>query len=315
MSRLSARKSIKIFSARVKQLQDFIISHGLEVPPPADQQNAYTLNSLMEAYPSSPMDAQASNSADIDVIPSPSLSHVQDPEMMIPGDCPPLNHNGATFQDSSHDSASVFSLYHNSTASIDWSNDLSLANQPALDADWVWNMSAIGESSNHQRDLPTSAALTDLFASASGPPIYDVSHQPMDLDQFGSNITTDNEDHNEVTSQISERMGGLIANREGQWRFYGATSNLHLAKGRPASGNATKGHAQQASRNSARLKLFSVAQTVDADLVQHLINLYFSWHNASLHIVDQEYFEYGRVLNDRDHKQSAFYSDFLVNSM
>jgi hypothetical protein len=189
------------------------------------------------------------------------------------------------------------------------------------DADWVWSMPITGEGYNQSYlDISSSAPLMDFFASASGPPLFDVQTEPMDLMPNNYNMpetseASEYEDHAEVTNQISDRMGGLLVSKDGQWRFYGATSNLHLARSRSDFGLATKGISQQMSQNAERLNLFGVAQTVDPTLVQQLLDLYFSWHNASLHIVDHDIFQHGRHLYTRECKSSTFYSEFLVNAM
>jgi hypothetical protein len=189
------------------------------------------------------------------------------------------------------------------------------------DADWVWGMPAMaGSDAFSLPDMSTSAALMNFYASASGPPFPDISHQHENPTSalrgtIEADTSSDDEEHTEVTTQISDRMGGLFASREGQWRFYGATSNLHLGRGRSNSGIASREFSQQRSQNTARLKLFSVAQTVDESLIQHLVELYFAWHNASLHIVDEVFFREGRDLYLHHGRSSTFYSDFLLNAM
>lgn len=189
------------------------------------------------------------------------------------------------------------------------------------DADWVWSMPITGEGYNpNYLDMSASAPQMDFFASASGPPLFDVQTEPMDLLPSNYNMAetseaSEYEDHAEVTNQILDRMGGLIVSKDGQWRFYGATSNLHLARSRSDFGSATKGISQQMSQNEERLKVFGVAQAVEPVLVQQLLDLYFSWHNASLHIVDHDAFQRGRDLYMRECKSSTFYSEFLVNAM
>lgn len=189
------------------------------------------------------------------------------------------------------------------------------------DADWIWSMPIAGEGYNQSSlDMSGSAPLMDFFASASGPPVFDVQIESMDPLPNNCNMAetgeaSEYEDHAEVTNQISDRMGGLIVSKDGQWRFYGATSNLHLARSRPDFGSATKETSQQTAQNAERLHLFGVAQTVDPTLVQQLLDLYFSWHNASLYIVDRDAFQHGRDRFTRECKSSTFYSDFLVNAM
>ena len=204
---------------------------------------------------------------------------------------------------------------------FNWSNGSMADFSTMADADWVWNMPITGEGCNPSYlDMSDSTPFMDFFASASGPPLFDVQTESMDLPPNNHNTAEDNEtseyeDHAEVTNEISDRMGGLLVSKDGQWRFYGATSNLHLARSRSDFGSATESISQEMSQNAERLKLFGVAHTVDPTLVQQLLDLYFSWHNASLHIVDHDVFQRGRHLYTRECKSSTFYSEFLVNAM
>lgn len=202
-----------------------------------------------------------------------------------------------------------------------WPNGSMADFSTMVDADWVWNMPITGQGYNPSYlDMSNSAPFMDFFASASGPPLFDVQTESMDMPPNNHNMAENSEaleyeDHAEVTDEISDRMGGLLASKDGQWRFYGATSNLHLARNRSDFGSATKSISQEMSQNAERLTLFGIAQTVDSTLEQQLLDLYFSWHNASLHIVDQDVFHQGRRLYKRECKTSTFYSQFLVNAM
>lgn len=285
--------------------------HGLKVPPPHGQQQTWTLDALMEAYPSSPSDDQANEPTE-----SNALAGLP---VLLPSDVGPGQVNGSlretpetmTVTDTSArmpGSSSNTGL----PPSMDWPNDLLFDTQSDSGADWVWNLPVLDESfTGNDQESASAAALMDLCASVSGPSMFDAHTRSGEL---ADGIILD-EDHDEVTSQISERMGGLLANKEGRWRFYGATSNLHLAKGRSILWSRPRAHQEQLALNSARLKLLELDQPIDPSLEQHFINLYFSWHNASMYIVDQEYFEQGRKAYMRDHKQSEFYSEFLANAM
>ena len=218
--------------------------------------------------------------------------------------------------------SSVSTIRDNNPPDItNWPNGSMADFSTMVDADWVWNMPITGEGYNlSYLDVSNSAPFMDFFASASGPPLFDVQTGSMDTLPSNHNMAENSEaleyeDHAEVTDQISDRMGGLLASKDGQWRFYGATSNLHLARNRSDFGSATKTISQEMSQNAERLTLFGIAQIVDSTLEQQFLDLYFSWHNASLHIVDHDIFQRGRHLYTRECKSSTFYSEFLVNAM
>ena len=127
--------------------------------------------------------------------------------------------------------------------------------------------------------------------------------------------SSDEEDHKEVTGLISDRIGTLLDTAKGNWRFYGATSNLHLSKDRHALQLEPRRTSQQQARMSGQLKFLQLDHAFDAHLTQHLIKLYFTWQNPSLHIVDQDAFEQGRDLCIGKGERSTFYTEFLVNAM
>lgn len=349
--RISARKSIRAFSRRVQQLQDFILSHGLEVPPPSDEQNAWTLDSLMEAYASSssahsqhsPTDPSlfaSGTAAPVDSSKHMSSSaHSQqsptEPSLFASGTAAPADSSermltGATsldFQDHSIESSG----YHHPSISIPTDHYSASATQPihdsvdyasSGDADWIWNMAAMNAPcDSFDLNDPAATALMDQLAGISCP--SSVNHLPHpatipDRYTAGQEDPTqdaEDENHREVTSHISNRLGRLLPSENGQWRYYGATSNLHLIDSKATSEVALRSLSQQESKIALRLELFRVGQELDADECQHLIKLYFAWHNASLHIVDKEVFETAQELYERDRKQSTFYSPFLFNAM
>lgn len=207
-----------------------------------------------------------------------------------------------------------------------WSADFSKTGDTDMlfnaNADWIWSMAAMDEPcGGFAVDTSGLGNLLDPSADmSSGPSFGDIppqAPQAFDTSQSRGNddTSTDDEDHDEVTGQLSDRLGTLLASKNGDWRFYGATSNLHLVKGRSLWEVAGKNYAQPEGRTSTRLELFRVAHPVDADLTRHLIKLYFAWHNASLHVVDQELFEKAIEPYLNSKQPSKAISEFLVNSM
>jgi hypothetical protein len=127
--------------------------------------------------------------------------------------------------------------------------------------------------------------------------------------------SSDEEDHKEVTDQISDRIGTLLHTAKGKWRFYGATSNIHLSKDRHVLQLEPRNTSQQQARISAQLRFLQLDHAFDAHLTQRLIRLYFTWQNPSLHIVDQHSFEQAQDLHIRTGERTTFYTESLVNAM
>ncbi|PYH77042.1 hypothetical protein BO82DRAFT_345728 [Aspergillus uvarum CBS 121591] len=120
-------------------------------------------------------------------------------------------------------------------------------------------------------------------------------------------------EEDEVTNQLSCRLGRLQVMHDGQLRYYGSTSNLNLLNilvgvAPPCSTNAQKGAHE--SLKSAELDV-----PVDETFEQHLLKLYFTWQDPCLHVVDEQVFWRSRAQNLYDDLDTPYYSDTLVNAM
>lgn len=187
--------------------------------------------------------------------------------------------------------------------------------------------------------LPTAESLDTIYANlsgnaGSGPPVdsnlspesfqlgMDMAQQPgVLLGQFPSDRPQDsdsdeeNEAESDVIEQLSNRIGTLKIAGDGHWRFYGATSNLNLV-----DVSAT----QQRQRPDARtvrhdgqdiLNHLRVGQSVDQALEDHLVELYFTWQNPSIYVVDKEMFMTARTKWRNEYDDTPFYSEVLTNAM
>ncbi|EAS35971.2 fungal specific transcription factor [Coccidioides immitis RS] len=118
--------------------------------------------------------------------------------------------------------------------------------------------------------------------------------------------------------QLSKRLGSLRVAEDGQLRYYGATSNMHLlneAPGPQADSAPFCGYDADTCLAQA-----GVGHTVPRELEDHLIGLYFAWENPFIHVVDEDVFlnTRARTLSQSttDPKsQSPYYNQVLVNAM
>ncbi|GAB7329233.1 hypothetical protein MBLNU13_g01044t2 [Cladosporium sp. NU13] len=306
---ISLRKSVQAFTSRVKQLEQFIISQGLQVPEP-DLQHASTIEFLIAAYPSESSNdispaAEAHSSARREQ-PQPQFDeasrvqqgqpHASDNHSFF-GDVVGNHAFGYTSNNEQVDLPADFDL--------DWMLGLTDSDNPYGSFD----MSTVGST--------TCAGLTNhsyggqsLFGDGM---IMENSHH--DVPVADDNTSSDEEDHKEVTGQLSDRIGTLLGTSKGNWRFYGATSNLHLSKDRQVLQLEPSTTSQHQARISAQLEFLQLNHTFDAHLTQHLTRLYFTWQNPSLHVVDQDTFEQAQDLRIHKGEKSTFYTEFLVNAM
>jgi hypothetical protein len=136
------------------------------------------------------------------------------------------------------------------------------------------------------------------------------SHQDHDSDSDEENPA-----ESDVIEQLSNRIGTLKIAGDGHLRFYGATSNLNLV-----DVSAT----QQRQRPDARtvrhdgqdiLNHLRVGQPVDQALEDHLVELFFTWQNPSIYVVDKAMYMTARTKWREEYDDTPFYSEVLTNAM
>ncbi|KAH6629422.1 fungal-specific transcription factor [Boeremia exigua] len=119
-----------------------------------------------------------------------------------------------------------------------------------------------------------------------------------------------------IIDQLTGSLGSLRLAEDGQLRFYGATSNLHLlvagidTRQIVNARTATDRHDIQATLDAA-----NVGQFVASELEEHLIKLYFCWEDPSIHLVQEDVFYRERRRCKSGNCMSKLYSEVLVNSM
>lgn len=294
----------------MKQLEHFIISQGLRVPEP-DQQHASTIDSLVAAYPLGPADDMSWTAANLvssvaDLVPTAHRPRVDEATTAPPQSQTHVSDHPSFFGDQVDNHA--FGHTHNNEQmdlptdfDLDWMLGLGNSDNPygAFDIDMSGSTTFAGLASN-------GALFDDPILGGNGH-----HNEPVPDDDTSS----DEEDHKEVTGLISNRIGTLLDAAKGNWRFYGATSNLPLSKDRQTLQLEPRSISQQQARISAQLEFLKLDHAFDAHLIQHLIRLYFTWQNPSLHIVDQHAFEQAQDLRFHNGEKSTFYTEFLVNAM
>ncbi|KIW21479.1 hypothetical protein PV08_02059 [Exophiala spinifera] len=116
-----------------------------------------------------------------------------------------------------------------------------------------------------------------------------------------------------VTRQLTSRLGRLQITGGGQARYYGAMSNLHLLNTGPTS-LVQPNIRNVVSHGDAAIKQAGLQWTSDPTYENHLINLVFSWHNALMYVLDRDIFfkERGKFLAG---ESTDLYSPALENAV
>ncbi|KAJ4136570.1 hypothetical protein NW768_004187 [Fusarium equiseti] len=184
-----------------------------------------------------------------------------------------------------------------------------------IDADFIWYMSTLPSLSADIEDQLAGPLLNSLggenptnFQDNYGSPDLSTVDPPQENDEDHA----EEEDTAEVSHQFSERLGTLLLDANREWRFYGATSNLHLVHGDFGH------HFPDFSRRKsvqAILDSAGVGHAVSEELISHLITLYFTWQNPSLRVVDQKAFQTARNEFLLSPREDGIYCEFLVNAM
>lgn len=117
----------------------------------------------------------------------------------------------------------------------------------------------------------------------------------------------------ELVNQLSARLGALQFGTDGQFRYYGPTSNFNLLE-MPVPDNQTI-HRTLRKDGHEQLQRLGIDKEVPMDIEEHLIQLYFTWHDPALHVVDREMYEQAKKKWRIQAEDTTYYSEALTNAM
>jgi hypothetical protein len=117
----------------------------------------------------------------------------------------------------------------------------------------------------------------------------------------------------EVTTNLSSRVGKLQVAEDGQLRYYGATSNLHILHNGPNSLSQPSIRTIQAHGKHA-IAQANLEWPGDHEYEEHLLDLFFAWHNPFTNVVDKSCYYRSRQAHANGHN-ATFYSLCLTNAM
>ena len=126
--------------------------------------------------------------------------------------------------------------------------------------------------------------------------------------------SSEDEHDDEIIEQLSNRLGDLLIGDMGELRYYGPTSNLTLTEG-----GVPREHRPSVTSRSkeamAKLEQDGIGNELDVELVDQLIDLYFTWQDPSCHVIDKAIFYEERNLCRGNDRESSLYSAALENAM
>jgi hypothetical protein len=148
-----------------------------------------------------------------------------------------------------------------------------------------------------------------------GPMVQSVaSHISWESNRPDSFLKSEEKETDAIVDQLSNRMGSLQIAEDGQLRYFGATSNLHILHNGPSSLSQSSIRYVQ-DDHAAIFGRAGVGQHVDSELEEHLIELYFAWEDPIIHVVDKAIYHDERKQFKAGKRGSAFYSEVLTNAM
>lgn len=124
----------------------------------------------------------------------------------------------------------------------------------------------------------------------------------------------DGTDAESIEEMLSARMGTLRLAEDGQMRYYGPTSNLHVQTGGSHFLSQSKIR-QVATEGAGVLRGLGLDRDVALSMELHLAKLYFTWEDPNVHAVDEEiYFQEKQRWTDGN-RTTNYYSETLNNAM
>lgn len=134
--------------------------------------------------------------------------------------------------------------------------------------------------------------------------------------ESNNNLTNDasgTDGMEEIVNQLSDRMGNLQVGSDGQVRYYGPTSHFNLLRMPTPDGLTVHRTIRKDGRDY--LHRMGIDKEVPKGLEDHLINLFFTWHNPTVDVVHRGMYESAKQQWTENMEETPYYSEALANAM
>lgn len=118
----------------------------------------------------------------------------------------------------------------------------------------------------------------------------------------------------EMVDQLSARMGAFQIAEDGQLRYFGATSNLHILHNGESSLSRMPTRSVHLEGNLV-LQRAGLGREVPLAFEEHLEKLYFTWEDPAIHVVDEDMYFKEKIKYNDGESGTPFYSETLKNAM
>lgn len=313
MDRVSAKRVIGQLRSRLAYLEDTLRERGMQQyvqPSGSEYQN------ILDLY-----DAKVSNNDDDEdtMVVDPALAAHMSANQSTTGDtapasAPPPRKEASQAQsqasDTSPSGAAIGAPPQDDgnlrpatlTDDDERARDESVNSRPP-----TWTNRMINTYNDVQVDEEGEAAGTIVSEVPYGTDPYGAPHDPSDLD--GENDSEDS-----IADRLATRVGALRIAEDGQLRYYGPTSNLHIQSSGAQS--LSQGMIRQvATEGAGVLRRLGLDHHVPLDVQTHLAKLYFTWEDPAIHVIDEDVFFEERERWLLEDYSTPYYSETLNNAM
>ncbi|KAH6884457.1 fungal-specific transcription factor domain-containing protein [Thelonectria olida] len=293
--KLSLRVAVEILADRVTQLGDFIEDNSLELPDMDKDNEALVVKILCQAKLVLPRRRNRFSKPT-----SPTMPQQDDTPTSLP-----LNSSAERESHSPPDTRTPKSPSHRDNGRDENTTTARSEHSSVNSADSVYTDQGYADHFNAQ--LPWGGMLA--FSSPES-----IAESRTKIPGLGPQAPiNDMETIDCLAEQLAARVGSFDIGKSGQIRYHGPTSNFNLVR-MPEPDKLTI-HRTVREHGQECLSALGLGQAVPFDLVQHLTNLFFTWQNPTLCIINRPMFEKARIDWFSNARETPVFSDALLNSI
>ncbi|KAG4441939.1 hypothetical protein IFR05_002558 [Cadophora sp. M221] len=298
--KISPKKTIQFLTERIALLETILMTHGIDFPsdnPPEPQQSSF--NFVRDVKASDPAKHQNASSYISESALDQSLFEY-DMSTTIQNPFTSLFESGQMdqFIPELEDFTDIFPNQFSSTYDLAYPR----AGDTAAAA---FEHPTQGQTADDS--LPQISALTDdlktEWFSESHRGAADILAEPQ----------TKN-DTDDIMDQLSARIGSFQIAEDGQLRYFGATSNLHILQDGLSSVSRSVNRSVYTKKEIV-LSRAGLDRKVDPEFRRHLEDLYFQWEDPAIHVVDKEMYFQAQGAYISENIETPFYSETLMNAI
>ncbi|KAL2847792.1 fungal-specific transcription factor domain-containing protein [Aspergillus pseudoustus] len=297
--KIPLRISLSVLAQRINQLSCFIQDQGIEVPS-MDADDFNTIKSVFETIELKFEDVNGTRGAR-------SETEMDGSYIVLEG---PLSSDDIT-EESGNGLQTPQPTINEPTATVEEILEpvnLGLDSAPERTDPHGLTMSSVPVENSISSPNVASALLELADTSWRQHVPIEPHHEPAPLP-----VASDEEEEDEVTNQLSCRLGKLQVTQGGQLRYFGSTSNFTLldvlVDVAPSSPVSIQRNTQEILDNA------ELGLDVEEPFEKHLLQLYFTWHDPSLHAVGEDVFWRSRGQKRYEGVDTPYFSRALSDAM